>query len=89
MRLAEAVARLRNAGVPDWFYVTDGGLGTGECIGIEPAASGWSIYYSERGSKSPLENCPDEDSACRALLRHVDEMMRQRGHSGLAGGLSG
>ena len=36
MQLAEAVARLRNAGVPDWFYVTDGGLGTGECVGIEP-----------------------------------------------------
>jgi hypothetical protein len=79
MRLSEAVAQLRNAGVPDWFYVTDGSLGAGECVGIEPTGNGWSIYYSERGRKSPLESCPDEDAACRALLRHVDQMMRQSG----------
>jgi hypothetical protein len=82
MRLAEAVAQLRNAGVPDWFYVTDGGLGGGECIGIEPMGAGWSIYYSERGRKSPLENCADEDAACRALLRHMDRMMRESGRAG-------
>jgi hypothetical protein len=85
MKLAEAVNQLRNAGVPDWFYVTDGSLGTGECVGIEPAENGWSIYYSERGQKSPLESCPDEDAACRALLRHVDEMMRQSGRGSLPG----
>ena len=77
------VERFRSADVPDWFYVTDGGLGTGECVGIEPVNGGWSVYYSERGRKSPLENCPDEDSACRALLRHVDRMMRESGRSGL------
>jgi hypothetical protein len=85
MQLAEAVAQLRNAGVPDWFYVTDGGLGTGECVGIEPGAGGWSVYYSERGRKSPLESYPDEDSACRALLRHVDRMMRDSGRGGVTG----
>jgi hypothetical protein len=79
MLLAEVVARFRNAGVPDWFYVVDGGLGTGECVGIEPTPAGWSVYYSERGSKSPLEICPDEDAACRSLLRRVDRMMRDSG----------
>ena len=79
MTLAEAVTQLRNAGVPDWFYVTDGSLGAGECVGIEPTGNGWSIYYSERGRKSPLESCADEHAACRALLRHVDQMMRQSG----------
>jgi hypothetical protein len=83
MRLAEVVARLRSAGVPDWFYVTDGGLGTGECVGIEPVPGGWSVYYSERGKKSPLESCADEDAACRALLRQVDRMMRDSGRGGL------
>ena len=83
MRLAEVAARLRNAGVPDWFYVTDGGLGTGECVGIEPVAGGWSVYYSERGRKSPLEQCADEDAACRALLRHMDRMMRESGRGGV------
>lgn len=83
MTLAEAVVRIRNAGVPDWFYVTDGGLGTGECVGIEPAAGGWSVYYSERGRKSPLEQCADEDAACRALLGHLDRMMRESGRGGV------
>jgi hypothetical protein len=86
MLLAEAVARLRSAGVPDYFYVADGGLGTGECVGIEPApGGGWSIYYSERGRKSPLETYPDEDSACRGLLRQVDRMMRSSGRGGVPG----
>ena len=85
MKLAEAVTLIRNAGVPDWFYVTDGGLGTGECVGIEPVPGGWSIYYSERGRKSPLERCADEDAACRALLRHVDRMMRESGCGGVPG----
>ncbi len=86
MLLAEAVARLRSAGVPDYFYVTDGGLGTGECVGIEPAAGGgWSVYYSEKGRKSPLETYPDEDSACRGLLRQVDRMMRDSGRGGVPG----
>lgn len=83
MKLAEAVTLIRNAGVPDWFYVTDGGLGTGECVGIEPVPGGWSIYYSERGRKSPLEHCPDEDAACRALLRQLDRMMRDSGRGGV------
>ncbi len=83
MRLAEAVAQLRSAGVPDGFYVTDGGLGAGECVGIEPAPNGWSIYYSERGRKTPLETCPDEDAACQALLRHMDRMMRESGRGGI------
>ncbi|HEY4171709.1 MAG TPA: hypothetical protein VGM42_01690 [Rhodopila sp.] len=77
------MVRIRNAGVPNSFYVTDGGLGAGECVGIEPVAGGWSIYYSERGRKSPLEQCADEDAACRALLRHVDRMMRESGRGGV------
>jgi hypothetical protein len=75
----EMQARLRRAEVPDWFYVTDGSLGAGECVGIEPAPVGWSVYYSERGGKSVLDSCPDEDSACRAMIRQLDRMMRQAG----------
>ncbi|HEY3847860.1 MAG TPA: hypothetical protein VGL95_12175 [Acetobacteraceae bacterium] len=59
--------------------MTDGGLGAGECVGIEPVPGAWSVYYSERGRKSPLDTCPDEDSACRAMIRHVDRIMRQAG----------
>jgi hypothetical protein len=83
MNLRELESRLRNAGVPDGFYVTDGGLGGGECVGIEPIGGGWRIYYSERGRKSPLDLYPDEDSACRGMLRHMDRMMRESGRGGL------
>ncbi len=43
----------------------------------------WVVYYSERGRKSPLDACPDEDSACRALLRQLDRMMRESGRPGI------
>lgn len=79
MTVADLVSRLRRAGVPDWFYVTDGGLGAGECVGIEPHGQGWWVYYSERGAKRPLDICPDEDSACRAMLRQIARMMREAG----------
>ena len=83
MTLSQVVNLLRSAGVPDWFYETGGGLGAGECLGIERTARGWQIYYSERGGKSPLEQCADEDQACRALYRYVDQNMRGSGRSGL------
>jgi hypothetical protein len=84
MTTAQMASLLRRAGVPDWFYVTDGGLGAGECVGIERGPNGWSIYYSERGSKSPLETCATEDAACRAMVRVVDRMMRQSGRGGVS-----
>ena len=85
MTLPEALALLRNAGVPDWFYATDGELGAGECVGIEAVSGVWSIYYSERGRKSPLGTYADEDGACRAFLRQVDGMMRETGRGGVPG----
>lgn len=84
MTVADMRARLRRARVPDWFYVTDGGLGAGECVGIEHTPDGWHVYFSERGRKSLLDRCADEDGACRAMLRHVDRMMRQAGLGGVA-----
>ncbi|MEJ0018930.1 MAG: hypothetical protein WDN25_20680 [Acetobacteraceae bacterium] len=77
-------SRLRRAGVPDWLYVTDGGLGAGECVGIERVPAGWSVYYSEHGRKSPLDAWPDEDAACRSMVRHIDRMLRQAGRGGVA-----
>jgi hypothetical protein len=71
MTRAELVAALRQRGAPDWLYVLDGGLGTGECYGIEPHGGGWRLYYSERGGKSALASFPDEDAACRGLLARI------------------
>ena len=79
MTVPELRSLLRCAKVPDWFYVTDGGLGAGECVGIERVPGGWRVYYSERGRKSSLDSFPDEDSACRAMIRHIDRMMCQAG----------
>ena len=81
MTIRELASRLRRAGVPDRFYLLDGGLGGGECVGIERSTGGWSVYYSEHGRKSPLDTCPDEDAACRTLIRHVGRMMREAGLS--------
>lgn len=85
MTLPQIINRLRSAGVPDRFYVADGGLGAGECVGIEPVGDRWSIYYSERGRKSPLESHPTESAACEAFVRHVDRMMHEAGRGGLLG----
>ena len=85
MKLPETISLIRSAGVPDWFYVADGGLGAGECLGIEPSGDGWSIYYSERGSKSRLESHPTEEAACLAFLRQIDRIMRESGRGGIPG----
>lgn len=85
MTLREAVDRLRNAGGLDSFYVTGGGPGTGECVGVEPSACGWSLYYSERGRKSPMRTGLDEAAAANALLQAVDRMMRDSGRPGVPG----
>jgi hypothetical protein len=79
MTLSETVALFRRNSVPTSFYVTDGGLGDGECVGIERAPGGWRLYYSERGAKSPLGAYASEDAACRALVARVNAMLRQSG----------
>jgi hypothetical protein len=79
MTVPELRTLVRRAKVPDSFYVTDGSLGAGECVGLEQTAGGWSVYYSERGRKSLLDACPDEDTACRVMLCHIGRMMRQAG----------
>jgi hypothetical protein len=52
---------------------------------IEPISGRWPVYYNERGRKSPLESFADEDEACRALLRHMDRMMRESGRGSVPG----
>ncbi len=71
MNLAETLVLIRNAGIPEYKYVTDGGLGSGECYGIERSSLGWIVYYSERGGKTVLERHTTEDEAAAAFLRFV------------------
>jgi hypothetical protein len=76
MTVSEMIAFFRRHSVPEWFYVSDGGLGAGECVGIEQTPAGWRLYYSERGSKSPLGEYDSEDAACRVMVAHIDNMLR-------------
>jgi hypothetical protein len=79
MPFSEMVTLFRRHAVPDSLYVTDGGLGAGECVGIERVADGWRLYYSERGSKSPLGTFASEDAACRAMIARIDGMLGETG----------
>lgn len=79
MTVVDMIELFRRHSVPTWFYATGGGLGDGECVGIEQTADGWRLYYSERGQKSPLGSYGTEDAACRAMVARVDAMLREAG----------
>jgi hypothetical protein len=71
---------VRNA-VPPHYY-RFGGLGSGDCFGIEETIVGWELYYSERGKRYVLGRFETEDEACHALLAEVERRMRdEQGHS--------
>ena len=78
MTVGELAALLRRHGVPEHYYCLDGGLGAGECYGIETADGSWLVYYSERGGKNVLDRVATEDAACRALLGYVNGSMQHR-----------
>jgi hypothetical protein len=78
MTVGELAALFRRNGVPEFLYVLDGGLGPGECYGIEQADRDWVVYYSERGSKNALDRVSGEDAACRLMLKYIDAAMRHQ-----------
>ena len=84
MTRGDMVALFRKNGVPDSYYVTDGGLGGGECVGIERVGEGWFVYYSERGRKSPLSSFGTEDEACSFMVGAIDRILQQNGRPPLA-----
>ena len=79
MTVAEMLAHFRRHGVPEAFYVAGGGLGAGECLGIERDGPRWRLYYSERGGRSPLAEHASEAAAVQDMLRRIDAMLRQAG----------
>lgn len=58
-------------GVPDYLYLIGGGLGYGECYGVEDTVAGWTVYYRERGTKSVISRHATEDEACKVLFDKV------------------
>jgi hypothetical protein len=84
MTAAELGALFRRNGVPEFFYVLDGSLGPGECYGIEKADRDWVVYYSERGRKNALDRVATEDTACRLMIKYIDDAMRHQFGRGIA-----
>ena len=78
MTVDDLGALFRSNGVPDDAYVLDGGLGAGECYGIENAGGEWIVYYSERGSKNELKRTGSEDAACRLMIGYINTTMQHR-----------
>jgi hypothetical protein len=75
MNVGEMITIFKNNSVPDYYYVV-GGLGGGECYGIQYESGVWSIYYSERGKKTILSEYDNEDAACSGLVAKINKMMK-------------
>ena len=58
--------------VPHNWYVF-GGLGAGDCVGIEKNQEDWEVYYSERGKKRGVKVFLSENEACLFFLKEIAE----------------
>ena len=71
MNIAQARQFLKEENVPEWLYCF-GGLGGGECYGIEPSLIGWHVYFSERGSRRSVKEYESEEDAVKDFLTRID-----------------
>lgn len=63
-------ALLDRLGVQPWAYSLYGAHEP-EAIVLDHRASGWVVFYTERGEESGLRSHDNEDEACRDLLDRV------------------
>jgi hypothetical protein len=68
MDRAELGATLRREGINPDTYSLEGRDGIGERYVLARCASGWTVYYTERGIERARRNFDTEDEACRHLL---------------------
>lgn len=74
MTFLEALQRLSQNKVKSFLYVNElGGLGGGECIGMERTDAGWVVYCSERGSKSFMKRFDTESEAAEYFVQQVEK----------------
>jgi hypothetical protein len=79
MTLDHVKAILVEEKVPQWAY-SIGGLGSGECVGINHDGSGWwEVYFSERGEKRNIRSFADEDEACALFLSELESLLAEYG----------
>jgi hypothetical protein len=71
----EAIRLFEVNRVPDWRY-TAGGLGGGECEGIDYLNGKWVVYYSERGKRRRIEEFDSEAEAVEKWVNYVDRGLK-------------
>ena len=76
MKLTEMLSLFENNGIPKSYYVV-GGLGLGECLGIERIDQKWHVYYSERGQKTTQAIFDSEDEACHFMIDAINERLKE------------
>jgi hypothetical protein len=42
-----------------------------ECLRLERTPNGWIVYYAERGLRTNERTFPNEDEACRNILKRL------------------
>jgi hypothetical protein len=83
MTLNEALVLFKSKKVPEYLYVI-GGLGDGECWGIDhDDHSSWTVYFSERGSRRNPRVFVSESEAVAYFVSKVDGLLREYTGHGL------
>jgi hypothetical protein len=77
MNRAELVMQLDELGVNRDAYCLDGGL-PNECYTLEPRATEWAVYYSERGRRSMEQVFSTEAQACQFLFNWIAQSPASR-----------
>ncbi|WP_159731286.1 hypothetical protein [Methylosinus sp. Ce-a6] len=77
MTLDEALMLFKSKKAPVYLY-TIGGLGDGDCWGIEHGEDGsWTVYFSERGARRNPRLFATEADAVAYFVSKVDGLMRE------------
>lgn len=72
MTFNEAIIMLKQNKIVEFLYCDElGGLGGGECYGVEVVNQNWHVYYSERGAKSLICKFPSESEAIDFFVAKV------------------
>lgn len=74
----ELAARLRSEGVPETTYHLSGAHYDDRQV-LDHRASGWFVFYSERGGEYDVKRFETEAAACMELYSRVRQHGSERG----------
>ena len=73
MNITELKYELIRRGIdPDSYQIDSGVTGANECYCLAATATGWEVYYFEKGQKTSLEIYGDESAACARLIELLE-----------------